>query len=131
MSRNNRGRSLPDMYLSFRQELDRICVPEILKIVDTTKIMHEGNVVGILCANPDYIDCIYILPEYRRRGLARKAVLNFWENNPYKHDVRLHIIRKNKPALRFWKGIFELELLEGNESDDLYRILKVKQGSAR
>lgn len=117
-----------DLYLKFRAELDKMCVPEILDQVQTTKIMHEGKVAGILCTTMDYIDCLYILPEYRRKGLGKKAVIEWWQKSPYKHDVRLHIIHVNKPAQKFWNSIFELELLEKNAIDGLYRIGGLKNG---
>lgn len=115
-----------DLYLQFREELDKMCVPEILNVVETTKIMHDGEVVGILCTQQDYIDCLYIMPEYRKKGLGKKAVTEWWKNKAYKHDVRLHIINVNKPALRFWNKVFELELIEKNAIDGLYRIRRLK-----
>jgi ribosomal protein S18 acetylase RimI-like enzyme len=114
-----------DLYLKFRQELDKICVPEILKMVQTTEIKYGDKVAGILCTNPDYIDCLYILPEYRRKGIGRKAVLEWWQQN-HRPDVRLHIINNNRPALRFWKSIFVLKRIGGNEIDTLYEIVKMK-----
>lgn len=114
-----------ELYLCFRKELDSICVSEILKQFEVTKIEYDGKTVGILCAVPDYIDCIYILPEYRRKGLAKKSVLEFW-NKHSGYDMRLHIINKNEPALRFWNGIFELQLLAKDNIDGLYRIVKAK-----
>lgn len=114
-----------ELYLKFRQELDKICVPEILKLIPSKLIKEDGEVVGLLCASPDYIDCIYILPEHRRKGIARKTVIDHWNKNK-PCEMRLHIIKKNKPALKFWKGIFNLELLGENELDYLYRIVGCK-----
>ena len=115
-----------ELYLKFRQELDKVCVPDILQMFDTKEITFEGETVGILCASPDYIDCIYILPEYRRKGLAKKAVLeHYLEHRAY--DMRLHIIHKNRVAKRFWHSIFDLENVGGNELDGLYRIKGVKK----
>ena len=114
-----------ELYKMFRRELDDICIPEIVKMNQPQLIEDNGELCGLLCASPDYIDCIYILPKYRRKGLAKKAVLEHYEK--YKnYDMRLHIIHKNEPALKFWTGIFNLELIGENEIDGMYRIEGVK-----
>lgn len=114
-----------ELYLQFRRELDKICVPEILKSNQPKLIEENNEVVGLICASLDYIDCIYILPEHRRKGIAKKTVLKHWEENK-NDDMRLHIINNNKPALEFWKSIFKLEYIGANEIDTLYRIGGVK-----
>lgn len=114
-----------NLYKLFRQELDDICIPEIVKMNSPQLIEEDGKLYGLLCASPDYIDCIYILPKYRRQGIARKAVLEHWNKNK-PCEMRLHIIHKNKPALKFWNSVFELELIGENEIDGLYRIRGIK-----
>ena len=121
----NNNEQMIELYLKFRQEIDKICVPEILKFNQPKLIEENGEAVGLFCASPDYIDCIYILPEHRRKGIARKTVLKHWEENQ-SYDMRLHIIKKNKPALDFWHSIFKLEEVGENEIDYLYRIAGVK-----
>ena len=116
---------MAELYLQFRRELDKICVPEILKLNQPRLIRENGVTVGLLCAAPDYIDCIYILPEYRRKGIAKKQLLAHWEANK-NYDMRLHIINNNQSALKFWNRIFKLENLGGNKIDTLYRIRGVK-----
>ena len=44
------------LYLKFRQVLDKICVHEILKLNQPKLIKENGEVVGLFCASPDYID---------------------------------------------------------------------------
>lgn len=118
------------MYRAFRNELDKICVPDILKCEKTRYIICDGQKVGILCTRDergdDYIDCVYILPEYRQKGLAKEAVLDWWKTHKGK-NVRLHIINKNKVAYKFWTSLFDLEEIEWNFVDALYRIKGVKQ----
>lgn len=106
-------------YAKFRQELDKMCIPLILNCVDTRDIECDGNKVGILCTVDDYIDCVYVLPEYRRKGLAKKAVLDWLKDTKLK-EVRLHIIHNNIGAIRFWTSIFDLTILESRELDALY-----------
>lgn len=118
------------MYLEFRKEIDEICVPEILKCVTTIPIKNGGKQVGIFCyaLQPGhyYIDCLYVEPEHRRKGLAKNAVLFFYEYVKSKEyfiqEIRLHIINENKAAYAFWKSIFELEIIEQNFVDTLYRV---------
>lgn len=114
-----------DMYLKFRAEIDKICVPELLKCFETIPIAEAGEQIGLLCVARmewwHYIDCLYLMPEYRRKGKGKRAVLNFYENNREK-EIRLHIIHENKAAQQFWRSIFDLEEIESNDVDALYRI---------
>lgn len=122
---SNKNEMIIELYKLFRRELDDICIPEIVKINQPQIIEENGELCGLLCATPDYIDCIYILPKFRRKGIAKKAVLAHYEK--YKdYDMRLHIIHKNEPALKFWTGIFNLELIGENDIDGMYRIEGVK-----
>ncbi len=119
-----------ELYLKFRKELDKICVPEILKCVETEPIYCDQKKVGIFChvEQPyfSYIDCLYIEPEYRNRGLATDKVIE-WYRKQKKKEIRLHIINENKPALKFWTSLFNLELIEENGIDSLFRIIGEKK----
>lgn len=115
-----------NMYLEFRKELDRICVPKILESsLNVIDIEYEGKKVGILCTDNNYIDCVYIFPEYRRKGLAKKAILD-WYNSLENKQVQFHVINENKTAKKFWESIFELELIEFDTICALYEIVGVK-----
>lgn len=116
------------LYTKFRQELDQKWIPEVLKRVDIIPIGKDAK-IGMMCVADQtpffvYIDCLYIRPEHRRKGYARKAVLEWYEKQTA--VVRLHIINTNEPALRFWNKLFELEVIEENDIDTLYCIKKVK-----
>lgn len=118
------------MYNDFRIEIEKICTPEILKQVTTIKLIKDDKDVGILCYIPQngyiYIDALYIIPEYRRKGVGKGAVLNWYED--FKDDeIRLHIVNTNYPALSFWHSVFELEAIENNSIDTLYRIKGAKE----
>ena len=119
-----------EMYLQFRHEIDRICVPEILKCVNTERIRYKGQLAGMLCyAGEDawnYIDCLYIIRKFRRKGAAREAVLKWYESHNDK-EIRLHIINRNNVAYAFWTSIFDIEALESNAVDTLYRVKGVKE----
>ena len=118
-----------NLYTDFRKELDTMAVPLVydeLKIVKP--IIADGKTVGIIGGAVDYIDCVYVMPEYRRKGLARKAVLDYVKG--YLHyGIRLHIINTNETAKKFWNSLFELKEIGSNEVDTLYEIVKVKGGS--
>lgn len=117
-------------YLDFRKEIDKICVPEILKCISTNLILCDGKQAGVLCyaVRPEhyYIDCLYVAPEYRRKGLAKKAVLAFYESCKHQ-EIRLHIINENKVAYDFWNDVFDLEPIEWNVVDTLYKVRCLKE----
>lgn len=116
-----------NMYLEFRKELDRICVPKLLEnSLTVIDIEDEGKRVGILCTDNNYIDCVYIFPEYRRKGLAKKAVLD-WYNNRQEKYAQFHIINENIVAKRFWESIFDLDIVEYDEICILYEVIGVKE----
>ena len=118
-----------ELYLKFREELDRICVPTILNVLEHIEyIICDGKIVGLVGGNIGYIDVVYVLPEYRRKGLAKKAVLEWYNRyqSPYVH-TKLHIINNNFPALHFWESIFDIREIEHNDIDTLYKIIRVKK----
>lgn len=124
------GEKILKHYLKFRKEIDQICVPEIFKCVKTIPICYNNKQVGIFCyaiqPTHTYIDCIYVEPEYRKKGLATKTVLDF--DNAIYDEIRLHIINKNKVAHDFWNSIFDLEEIESNAVDTLYKVVGRKLG---
>lgn len=115
-----------ELYKAFRQELDEMCVPGIvddLKIFEP--IIADGKLVGMCAGFTDYIDCLYVLPEYRRKGLAKKTVLKFVEGN-LDYGIRLHIINNNEVAFKFWNSVFELNQIGTNPIDTLFEIKSIK-----
>ena len=115
------------LYKAFRKELDEMCVPLIIdELKRIEPIVADNKVVGIIVGFTDFIDCIYIVPEYRRRGLARQAVLKFVEGN-LDYGIRLRIINNNNVAYDFWSKIFELKKIGTNAVDTLYEIVKIKE----
>lgn len=118
--------SLLSMYLNFRRYLDCICFENLVKMSGDgfIKIKHNENTVGFLMIIDDYIDAIYVLPEYRRLGLARKAVLDAW-NSGIKMRT-LHIVNGNTIAEKFWNSIFRLTLQHVNLVDSFYYINGLK-----
>ena len=61
--------------MAFRKELDRMWVPRVIGAFSKINVIeHNGEMAGIICGSADYIDCVYIKPEHRRKGLASVAV---------------------------------------------------------
>lgn len=116
-----------ERYAQFRKELDRLCIPVILSDDRMTvkDIEYNGVVVGIFCAFADYIDCVYVEPEYRRKGLAKQVVID-WVKRHINYGVRLHIINSNEPAKAFWNSLFELKEVGSNPIDTLYEIVRIR-----
>lgn len=116
-----------NLYKTFRKELDEMCVPLIIdELRRIEPIRADGKIVGIVAGFTDYIDCVYVKPEYRRKGFARQAVLKFVEGKIDK-GIRLNIINNNTVAFNFWCNIFELREIGSDYVDTLYEIVKIKE----
>jgi predicted acetyltransferase len=117
------------MYHEFRNEIDSYCFPLLQKWAKQTGcyryIMYEGEVVGFLMVIDKYIEGIYVEPEYRRKGLARQAILDYIKDG--NNVEKLHIVRSNNTAYKFWNSIFELHEINSNICDVLYYIARVKE----
>lgn len=117
-----------DFYKAFRKELDDMCVPLVVDWMNVRPIWADGEIVGFIAGLPHFIDGIYVLPEYRRKGLAREAVEHFiGAGNP--RGIQLVIINNNEPAKKFWTSLFELKVVERNPVDTCYEILRRKNGT--
>lgn len=117
-----------DLYLKFRAELDKMWIPIWLETMDVEYICVDDKNIGMVCGSLGYIDAVYILPEYRRKGLAKKAVLDWYNKHKLPYEkTRLHIINNNNVALKFWNSIFVLRAVVKNETETLYEILRVKE----
>ena len=119
-------------YKDFCKEIDEYVASIICELSDITWIYGEQDdvsttIVGMMCTINGYIDCIYVYPEYRRKGYAKQTVIEWYENNKDKfHEITLHIINNNTSALKFWYSIFRLSPLNTNGIDTLYKISGIK-----
>lgn len=113
-----------ELYRQFRRTIDEYVFPMILKSEedDYVPIECDGKQVGFLIVCDDgYVDAIYVLPEYRRRGLARKAVLDYMDAG---HEIdRMHIVHTNETASKFWNSIFELDGGDSSYIDRMYYVV--------
>lgn len=117
---------MDDLYVEFRSEIDRMAFPLICKIkgMVVKEIFDDGEAVGFLMVENGYIDSLYVREGHRRKGLARKAVLEYVEE--YGLPNTLRIIKTNTAAKRFWKSIFEMTMIDRNEVDYHYLIRGMK-----
>lgn len=126
--------ALRDMYLAFRKTMDCYCFPLIkewatkqegfVTLYDENDDKSKRNPVGFLIVIDGYVDGIYVIPEHRRKGIAKKAVMDYLKSGGV--IMRLHIIRTNTPALNFWKSIFVLEPENDCPVDVLYRVVHLR-----
>ena len=125
--------ALRDMYLAFRKTMDDYCFPLIqewatkqkgfITLYDDNDDNAKRNHVGFLIVIDGYVHGIYVMPEHRRKGIAKKAVMDYLKSGGV--ITRLHIIRTNTPALKFWESIFVLEPENDCPVDVLYNVVKL------
>ena len=131
--------ALREMYLAFRKTIDDYCFPLIkewatkqegfITLYDENDDKSKHNPVGFLIVIDGYVDGIYVMPEHRRKGIAKKSVMDYLKRGGV--ITRLHIIRTNTPALNFWKSIFVLEPENDCPVDVLYRVIRRKEHEQR
>lgn len=127
--------SLREMYIAFRKTMDDYCFPLIkeratkqegfITLYDDNDDVAKRKPVGFLIVIDGYVDGIYVMPEHRRKGIAKKAVMDYLKRGGV--IVRLHIIRTNTLALNFRKSIFILEPENDCPVDVLYRVIRRKE----
>lgn len=127
--------ALLEMYLAFRKTVDNYCFPLIkewatkqkgfITLYDDNDDKDKRKPVGFLIVIDGYMDGIYVKPDYRRKGIAKKAVMDYLKRGGV--ITRLHIIRTNTLALNFWKSIFILEPENDCPVDVLYRVIRRKE----
>lgn len=110
-----------EMYIAFRNELDAMEFPRMVGELQIAymAIDCDGFDVGFLLVNNGYVIGIYIKPEYRRRGLARKAVLEYLANGGTIN--RLEILDCNTIAHNFWESLFDLNPEQYSATSTIFR----------
>lgn len=112
-----------ELYKAFRKELDPMWLPDFfsskMQAIDLT---YNGKAVGIFCVYRNLIDCLYVLPEYRRKGIAERAVRRWAEGEKKYYGKVVYIVHANKSAYKFWNKIFELKEIQRDKVEAVYRI---------
>ncbi len=115
-----------ELYKSFRQEIDSYCAELIVDNLDVRPVIYDGKTVGFLMLDDDYVDSFYIYPEYRRKGIGREFIKEQYRKDRCSwYDLR--IVKTNDAAMKFWKDIFLLELIDSNFCDVHYEILGLRE----
>lgn len=115
-----------EMYLKFRNHIDTLFFPKWSEECNIVGAYDENNnEIGFMCVIDGYIDGIWVEPEYRRKGYARKMVMKYIST--YGMPQRLHILKNNKTAIKFWNSIFHLQVVEETNIDKLYYIIGLKE----
>lgn len=114
-----------ELYAIFRTEIEKMYAPLVLKECDEViKIAYDNQEVGLLCVKDKYIQGFYILPEHRRKGYGRRAILDYIKEYGMPKD--LTILNTNDKAKAFWNSLFVLEVINANSIDTYYRIKELK-----
>jgi predicted acetyltransferase len=74
------------------------------------KIKQQDRIIGfIFCSTGQTVDYViqefFVLRNYRRQGLARQALKQFFAL--YDGKIGFVVLKKNKPAQLFWGNIFK------------------------
>lgn len=123
------------LYLDFRKEIDKMAWP--LMRDGMSKQIHWitqlGMNVGFLIVTRPFMDgriqslaeSLYVIPTFRRKHLAEDAVLSFLREGG--EITRVAILNNNKPALAFWKHLFNLKIVSRDPVETVYKTtLKAK-----
>lgn len=114
-----------ELYAMFRTEIEKMYAPLVLKECDEViKLNYDNQEVGLLCVKDKYIQGFYILPEHRRKGYGRKAILDYIKEYGMPKD--LTILNTNDKAKAFWNSLFVLEVVKANSIDTYYKIKELK-----
>lgn len=108
------------MYLEFRHHIDALYFPNLASKCNIIRAYEKNKQVGILITEGGYIHAIWMDPEYRGQGKARKMVYEYIDK--YGLPERLCIIDNNNVAKKFWNNIFKLTELDHSHNETLYRI---------
>ena len=114
-----------EMYLKFRNHIDSLFFPEFSEECEIIGAYEGEKEIGFMCVINGYIEGIWVEPEYRRRGKARQMVFEYILS--YEMPQRLHILKNNEPAIKFWNSIFDLRKVEETNIDILYSIIGLKE----
>lgn len=117
-----------EMFLNFRKEIDTLAFPLLQEYGDFVPIIYDNQKVGFLLVIDGYVEGIWVQPEYRRKGLAKKAVLDYI-NNGGEINI-LDVVKTNVSADLFWNSIFVMEQLHTTFCDKRYRVLGVKENES-
>lgn len=114
-----------EMFLQFRKEIDTMAFPMLKEYGDFIPIMDDNQKVGFLLVVDGYVEGIWVQPEHRRKGLAKKVVLDYI-NNGGEINI-LDVVKTNVAADLFWNSVLDMEQIHTTFCDKRYKVLGVKE----
>lgn len=126
---------IEELYFAFRHEIDQnvfpLAVKESHKENSTMRLLKtkqkDGSIVtaGFLFVRCGYVDSIYVIPKYRRQGIATKAIRDFLnEGGTIK---ALTIVKGNIEAITFWNSVFKLSFINGDDVESNFSVIGINE----
>lgn len=114
------------LYYQFRESIDTLCFPMIKEWAGEgfRPIISDGTPVGFLIIINGYVEGLFVLPEYRRKGLAKRAVKEYLATGGTISS--LHIVNGNELAKAFWQSLFILKEESFCPVDTLYSVSGIR-----
>ena len=112
------------------KKIDEDWRKDYLKLLKSIFIVEENKKIIAYISidineNSVYIADLYVLPEYRRKGIATKLIkfVDEVRKNKNKRYLRVDVRTKDKPALRFYEK-FGFIILESKDKKKSWRLIK-------
>ena len=89
------------------------------------------SVVGFMAVIRGCVEALYVMPEYRRKGLARQAVESYLDENSNRVDLpvnSIHLMHTGsaaREAMQFWSKIFQTKRVQSTLVDAYYDVVGV------
>ena len=77
---------------------------------------NQGETEGFVAFSNGYLDCLYLMPEVRNKGLGKVLLQRAKESNP--RGLGLWVLEKNQDARRFYAREGFVETARGDGSDN-------------
>jgi putative acetyltransferase len=113
-ARRDRMPYLPTLHTS---EEDRQYFGRLMMSARTVAVWENGLLVGFCISRPGWIDHLYVLPDYQRRGIGRRLLDQAKSIND---GLQLWVFQRNCAACRFYEqnGFKRAEETSGEANEE-------------
>ena len=134
-SNDDRIEALHQLYNEYKDGIKMKQSSDVLKWAEgmggLRLIECEDQIVGFLAVIRGCAEALYVRPEFRRRGLAKKAVQAYLEENGNRSDAinSIHLMHTGsaaREAMRFWNELFKTERVESTLVDAYFDVLEIR-----